>query len=209
MTVVAPPPAPGAAPSFVPERLVVAGEWLFRNRGWIPAPAAALMLLGAGEMSWPGWAGGGAAMAAGEALRLWGVAAAGVETRRRSRDVATLVTHGPFALTRNPIYAGNLLLWMGFCLVAGAPWFIPVAVALFAVEYGLIVRFEESVLAGTFGAEYERYRARTPRWVPRRPAIRATGRLDWAAAMRRETLTLALIAALLAVVSAGQWPGRP
>jgi protein-S-isoprenylcysteine O-methyltransferase Ste14 len=136
-------------------------------------------------------------MAAGEALRVWAVAAAGPETRRRSRNVARLATHGPFAFVRNPIYLGNVLMWLGFVLATGAQWFLPVAGMLFAVEYGLIVRYEERVLATTFGAEYERYRERTPRWWPRAPDSLAEGRLDWLGAMRREAMTVALVAALV------------
>lgn len=160
-------------------------------------PFAALPLLGPGTMTSFGWIAGGTAVAAGEALRIWGVAAAGSGTRRRSRDVPRLVTHGPFAFVRNPIYLGNFLMWLGFVIAAGAPWFLPVAVTLFAVEYGLIVRFEERVLVTTFGAEYEQYRERTPRWLPRMPHSPAQGGLGWREATRREAMTVALVTALV------------
>ena len=180
-----------------PDAVAWAGEWLFRNRGWIPAPFAALPLVSQGETTAFGWIAGGAAIAAGEALRVWGVATAGPETRRRSRKVARLVTHGPFAFVRNPIYVGNFLMWMGFGIAAGAHWFVPVAAALFAVEYGLIVQFEERVLVATFGADYERYRERTPRWFPRMPDAPTRGGFVWGEAVRRETITVALVTALL------------
>ena len=173
-----------------------AGEWLFRNRGWIPAPFAAVLLLGRGDVTVSGCVAGAGAMAAGEALRVWGVAAAGPQTRRRTRGVARLVTHGPFAHVRNPIYLGNLLMWLGFVIAAGATWFVPIAAALFAVEYGLIVRFEEHVLGATFGLAYDQYREQTPRWVPRRPGSAVLGALAWRDAMRRESLTVALVLAL-------------
>lgn len=194
-------PPRGASPldriSPRPDAIVRAGEWLFRNRGWIPAPLAVLPLLGPGHMTSLGWIAGGAAMVAGEALRIWGVAAAGPETRRRSRDVARLVTHGPFAFVRNPIYLGNLFLWLGFGIVAGTPWFVPAAATLFAVEYGLIVRFEERVLVATFGEVYERYLERTPRWLPWTPGSQVPGGFGWGKAVRREAMTVALVTGLL------------
>jgi len=189
--------SPVEQPAPHPDTIARAGEWLFRNRGWIPAPFAALPLLGTGELTALTWITGGAVMTAGEALRVWGVATAGPETRRRSRDVARLVTHGPFAFVRNPIYLGNLLMWLGFGIAAGTMWFVPVAATLFAAEYGLIVRFEERELLAAFGAEYERYRERTDRWIPRMPESGARNGLAWGPALRRETMTVALVAILL------------
>src|SRR5439155_5646442 len=111
----------------------------------------------------------------GESIRLAGVAAAGTVTRRRSRDVQRLVDYGVFAWVRNPLYAGNLLIWMGFVVISGVLWFLPLALALFAAEYTLIVSYEEGVLESIFGDEYLSYKARTPRWIPRPPPARALG----------------------------------
>ena len=98
-----------------------------------------------------------------------GVAAAGTVTRRRSRDVQRLVTYGIFGWVRNPLYVGNFLIWMGFVVISGVLWFLPVAIVLFAVEYTLIVRYEEGVLESIFGQEYLDYKKTTPRWFPRPP----------------------------------------
>ena len=111
----------------------------------------------------------------GEAWRLWGVAAAGTSTRRRSRDVNRLVTYGPFAWSRNPLYNGNFLIWMGFAVISGVFWFLPLAIVLFATEYSLIVRFEEGVLESTFGNEYLNYKSQTSRWIPRTPRVSTAG----------------------------------
>ena len=54
----------------------------------------------------------------GETFRLAGVAAAGTTTRRRSRNVQRLVTYGAFAWSRNPLYNGNFLIWIGFAACA-------------------------------------------------------------------------------------------
>lgn len=165
------------------------GGWLFRNRGWLPLVFIGVPLLTPGTPSPNRWIIGGILIVAGEAFRLAGVAAAGTTTRRRSRNVQTLVTHGPFAWSRNPLYNGNFLVWMGFVVLSGVLWFLPFAMLLFAAEYSLIVRYEEGVLETTFGRAYLEYKLRTPRWVPSRPEEPVPGEMNWREAMRSELST--------------------
>ena len=140
-------------------------------------------------------------VALGEAIRLWGVAAAGAETRRRSRKVERLVMHGPFAWLRNPLYFGNLFIWTGFTAIAGLNWFIPIACVVFMIEYTPIVRYEEAVLESTFGDEYQRYKRRTPRWIPVAPERVSNGNLCWKTAWRSERSTLTQYAVLSLVLA--------
>ncbi|MDE3052471.1 MAG: isoprenylcysteine carboxylmethyltransferase family protein [Gemmatimonadota bacterium] len=172
------------------------GAVLFRNRGWLPVPFVLVPLLAPGDPTVMHWVVGICAIALGEAFRLAGVAAAGNVTRRRSRDVQRLVTYGIFAWTRNPLYLGNLLIWSGFVVVSGVFWFLPLAVALFAVEYTFIVRYEEGVLESIFGAEYLAYKRRTPRWAPRPPGRGARGSHDWREAWQSELSTFVQYAVL-------------
>lgn len=167
-----------------------AGAILFRHRGWIPVVFLVVPLIAPGEMSAASWAGGLGLLVLGEAIRLAGVAAAGTKTRRRSRGVQRLVTYGIFGWMRNPLYVGNLLVWLGVTLISGVFWFIPITMLLFAIEYGLIVRYEEGVLESHFGAEYVAYKARVPRWIPRPPLVTERGRHDHAGAWRSELSTL-------------------
>jgi protein-S-isoprenylcysteine O-methyltransferase Ste14 len=136
----------------------------------------------------------------GESVRMWSVAAAGAATRRRSRDVTRLVTYGPYAWTRNPLYFGNFFIWSGFTVVAGLDWFLPIAVLVFAIEYTPIVRFEEAVLETTFGDEYLRYKALTPRWLPVAPAGPPKGPLCWRTAWKSERSTLLQFVVLATVL---------
>jgi protein-S-isoprenylcysteine O-methyltransferase Ste14 len=185
---------------------VSAGEWLFRNRSYLP-----LALLGAplaapsGAPNVTEWLIAAVLIAGGAAIRFVGVAAAGPATRRRSRFVPELIVTGPFAWTRNPIYTGNFLLWLGLAVVSGDGRFAAIALIFFAITYSLIVRYEEAVLAATFGAAYAAYRGTTPRWIPQWPApARAHGRYDWGLAWRREWNTgmnIAVAAAMLIVKS--------
>jgi len=177
------------------------GQVLFKNRGWLPVPFLAVPLLVPGAQTVASWSVGLGLVALGEAIRTAGVAAAGTVTRRRSRDVQRLVTYGAFAWCRNPLYVGNFLAWMGFTVVSGVYWFLPVALIVFAVEYTFIVRYEEGVLESIFGQEYLDYKKRTPRWFGRPPAGSTSGPHDWAEAMWSERSTIlqyiALIAAFL------------
>ena len=174
------------------------GAWLFRNRGWLPVPFVLIPLFAPARQTLPGWIVGAAFIVAGEALRLIGVAAAGTVTRRRSRNVQRLVTYGIFAWMRNPLYIGNLLIWLGFVIGSGVLWFLPFALVLFAIEYSLIVRYEEGVLESIFGDEYVKYRARTSRWMPRPPKSRMSGPHDWKEAWRSEVSTFSQYLALAA-----------
>jgi protein-S-isoprenylcysteine O-methyltransferase Ste14 len=147
------------------------------------------------RMSTAHWVVGLLLIVIGEAIRLAGVAAAGTVTRRRSRAVQRLVTYGAFAWSRNPLYNGNFLIWIGFGTIAGLDWFIPLAIVIFAIEYSLIVRYEEGVLESIFGEEYLVYKGRTPRWIPRPPgargAVPADARYDWGEAWKSELSTFA------------------
>jgi protein-S-isoprenylcysteine O-methyltransferase Ste14 len=165
------------------------GAVLFRHRGWLPVPFLLVPLLARGVMEPLNWIVGFVLIFLGEAIRLSGVAAAGTVTRRRSRTVQRLVTYGVFAWMRNPLYVGNFLIWIGFTVISGVLWFLPVAVVLFAVEYTLIVRYEEGVLESIFGQEYLRYKATTPRWIPRPPGADEEGEHHWGEAWRSEIST--------------------
>ena len=197
-----PPPSPAPATPEISEaeRSTSAriGAVLFRHRGWLPVPFLLVPLLARGVMEPMNWVVGFALIVLGESFRLSGVAAAGTVTRRRSRTVQRLVTYGIFAWMRNPLYVGNFLIWIGFTVISGALWFIPVAVLLFAVEYTLIVRYEEGVLESIFGQEYLRYKARTPRWIPRPPGTDDDGEHHWGEAWRSEVSTFLQYAVITA-----------
>lgn len=173
------------------------GQVLFKNRGWLPVPFLAVPLLVPGAQTVTSWSVGLGLVALGEAIRTAGVAAAGTVTRRRSRDVQRLVTYGAFAWCRNPLYVGNFLAWMGFTVVSGVYWFLPVALIIFAVEYTFIVRYEEGVLESIFGQEYLDYKKRTPRWFGRPPSGSTSGPHDWAEAMWSERSTILQYIALI------------
>ena len=151
--------------------LVRLGGWLFRKRTALPVPIAlALLIIPPRESdaatAWLSVAGLPIVML-GELIRLWGVHHIGAVSRTRSERLGPLIDGGPFGHVRNPLYIGNILLWLGFAVSARLPWLVPVVFALLAIEYHAIVRWEERLLETRIGASYKDYMRRVPRWIPR------------------------------------------
>ncbi len=81
------------------------------------------------------------------------------------RPVSTLVTSGPFRYSRNPIYVSELALTFGVGLLLRSPWMILLTPLLFFALIKLAIEPEERHLEKKFGAEFQQYVARTPRWL--------------------------------------------
>ncbi|MGE3512347.1 MAG: isoprenylcysteine carboxylmethyltransferase family protein, partial [Vicinamibacterales bacterium] len=126
-----------------------------------------LLVIPSAGRTWPMFYTGAALVAVGEALRLWAVHHIGVISRTRSDRLGPLISSGPFARVRNPLYLGNIGLWAGFTVSAGLLWMTPVVLGLLALEYHAIVRWEETLLSARIGGPYRRYVERVPRWFPR------------------------------------------
>jgi len=145
------------------------GGWLFRHRTSLPLPVAlAILTLRIGEAP-PSAAllvAGVAVTAGGELLRLWAVQYIGTISRTRSDRLGPLIAGGPFAYVRNPLYIGNIALWVGFAVTARLLWLAPVVAVLLGLEYQAIVRWEEQLLESRLGDAYRDYAARVPRWLP-------------------------------------------
>ncbi len=142
---------------------------VFKYRSYTPLPFLLVMVVFA-RPTLMSMAIGFAIMMVGEAIRFWGVSIAGSETRTTGSVGGTfLITNGPFAFVRNPLYVGNMLLYIGVGIMSMAlfPWLLIVAAVWFYLQYTLIVSQEEEYLAGQFGADFEHYRHHVPRFVPR------------------------------------------
>lgn len=75
-----------------------------------------------------------------------------------------LMTGGPFRFTRNPIYVGDVLVYLGVTLVAGTWWpFVLLPLPLW-VMWRFVISREEAYLLGRFGEPYAAYSARVRRW---------------------------------------------
>jgi protein-S-isoprenylcysteine O-methyltransferase Ste14 len=76
-----------------------------------------------------------------------------------------LVTSGPYALTRNPMYLGHLIFTLGLALTFRSPLGVVLMVER-ARRFSRRVRIDEERLERIFADEYRAYRHRVKRWVP-------------------------------------------
>jgi protein-S-isoprenylcysteine O-methyltransferase Ste14 len=103
---------------------------------------------------------GGLVVAGGTCLvaESWG-AAGSVDLARPGR----LVTAGPYADRRNPMYVGWVLLHLGVGVAAGSAWIVASLPVAAPFLHRAVLR-EEHVLTEQFPIEFERYRAAVPRY---------------------------------------------
>jgi len=140
---------------------------------------------------------------AGFSLRAWASGCAGHHTRDETLHTPQLVTGGPFAHVRNPIYLGTAVLGLGVVGVLGEAWLVaPWALALGAL-YGAIIPAEERYLAGKFGDAYRRYCLAVPRLLPRPLRWTEAGEVSfrWSATLGE----LPLIAIVGAIIVGLKW----
>ena len=111
---------------------------------------------------------------AGVAFVVLGIAifAAGVRNFSRAatpvpstRPVRTLVTTGIHGWSRNPIYVGMFMVYLGIGVAAQSPWMLILTLPLaIVIRYGVVAR-EEAYLERRFGDAYRNYKARVRRWM--------------------------------------------
>ncbi len=84
----------------------------------------------------------------------------------RTREDHALVTTGPFASVRHPIYTALALVVLALAIALGHVAALIVALPVYALGTWLRVRVEERLLHAMFGATYEAYVARVKRFLP-------------------------------------------
>ena len=144
--------------------------WLRWERLPLPAEHAVAMLAGMalqsraprGRLARPYAAAGWPVLAVGAALNVWAVRSRGPGDLEHPER---LVTTGPYALSRNPMYLGWTLLHIGTGLVDRSPWVLATWPVAFAVLHRAVLR-EEHLLAARFGDLWTTYEARVPRYLP-------------------------------------------
>lgn len=152
-------------------------------------------------------------MLAGQALRAVTIGYEYIKRGGRDKKVwaDTLVTGGVYAHTRNPMYAGNLLIAFGFAALAHDPRVYLTVLPATVYAYYCIIQAEERFLTAKFRDEFTRYRASVPCLWPNPLALvrLVAGRpADWAMILRKEYGTLAATAIGLVLLSA-RWSFQP
>ena len=129
--------------------------------------------------------------AAGQTLRAMVIGLAYIVRGGKGKKIHAdrLVQDGWFAHSRNPLYVGNMMVFLGLFIVLNSWWGYLVGVPFFYIAYLSITLAEEEFLRKEFGKEYEDYCARVNRFLPSFKGIGATMRsmsFDWGRLIRKE-----------------------
>ena len=79
--------------------------------------------------------------------------------------VATLLTGGAYRLSRNPMYTGLAIAYLGLALVFGSWWPLALWPPVMVAVRQLVIRPEEQYLTQRFGQTYTDYQSRVRRWL--------------------------------------------
>ena len=108
---------------------------------------------------------GFAILLAGQLLRYW---AAGYIPKYRTEVIGApvLVTWGPYRWVRNPLYAGNFIMGLGWALMVGWGWVVAFSAAFLFLYWLIVIPAEEEFLENKFAAEYASFKERVPSLCP-------------------------------------------
>ena len=158
----APAPLSNAGVYFPPPFIFVIGllaGWVL-DRYWHALP---LSRFGGSAVRPLGWI----LLALGVILAGWGMA-----TFRRARtainphrSASQLVTNGPYRFTRNPMYTGLTLAYLGGAALLDSAWPIILLPIVLIVLVRRVISREEAYLNQAFSADYAAYSARVRRWL--------------------------------------------
>lgn len=124
-----------------------------------------------------------------------------------------LTTSGPYAFLRHPLYAGTLLILIGFTVILNSHWWGVLFVLVFLAVYVDTMRKEERMLADKFGAAYQTYRSQVPPLWPRLSAY--AGGEKWPLSSERYwrsqeyKLILWTLILILIIYSRSEWDRDP
>ena len=156
------PNGPGV--KFPPPLLFVGGlfiAWLLESRVY------SLTLFPLGAVTPAARSAGYTLVLGGAAIAVWGmITFARAHTAIIPNNPASsLVETGPYRFTRNPMYTGMTVAYLGGILLLNTWWavfFLPIALVLL---FRFVVRREERYLSAEFGTAYDDYRKRVKRWI--------------------------------------------
>jgi protein-S-isoprenylcysteine O-methyltransferase Ste14 len=156
--------------------MVAIGNFLFRTRNWL----FPLFILATFIPFRPSDAvfGGNGALKAGIAI---GVVVLGLLVRasvvgfayikrgglKKKVYADNLVTDGIFGVVRNPLYVGNVLIYIGLYIMHGHLVTMAVGIVAFLFFFQCIVFAEEAFLRNKFGPGFDDYCRDVPRWFPK------------------------------------------
>lgn len=140
--------APGMVAGYIPLILLLRGARL--DMGFMAWLALPLWLIGTVILLWSFW----------NFLKQGGGTPAPIDPPKE------LVAVGFYRYTRNPMYVGVLSLIVGYFLWFGYWSLLVYAAIVFLAFHTFVTYYEEPTLRKKFGAAYDDYCQRVPRWVP-------------------------------------------
>ena len=141
----------------------------FKSRSFTPIPILLMMLYFARPNS-PYFFLGIVLIVIGEIIRLRSVSFAGGETRTMNVGASSICKSGPYSIVRNPLYIGNMMIYVGFAFIAGSVYVVTISSITFVyffIQYSLIISLEEEALEEKFGDEYIAYKNLVPSILPK------------------------------------------
>jgi len=83
-----------------------------------------------------------------------------------------LTVTGPYAYTRNPLYLGSFVLFIGGAIAANSWWSAAILLGYFALFYSFVMRREEGELLQHHGEAFREYARTVPLFLPRLTAAK-------------------------------------
>ena len=144
-------------------------QFFFKYRSYTPIPIVILIIYYSDPIK-PFIIIGLALITIGEYIRIYAVRYAGGATRTRNVGAPYLCTSGPYSYTRNPLYCGNVIIYIGTVFFAGGIWMwyiLPLVTIFFIFQYHYIISLEEETLKIKFKDQYQLFFDNVPKLFPR------------------------------------------
>ncbi|HJS21002.1 MAG TPA: isoprenylcysteine carboxylmethyltransferase family protein [Anaerolineales bacterium] len=141
--------APGMVAGYIPLALLRTGPQL--DTGILAILAIPLWTIGGWILLWS----------------FWNFLKEGRGTPAPMDPPKELVAVGFYRCVRNPMYVGILLILIGHFLWFGFWSLLVYSAVAFLITHLFVILYEEPTLKKKFGAAYEEYLERVPRWIPR------------------------------------------
>jgi protein-S-isoprenylcysteine O-methyltransferase Ste14 len=197
-------------PDSLPTKRI--GLWLSRHRVWGLVPLIATgLFVRVGSLSVSTgllmMIAGGVGILAGTLLRIICRTFTMSDKLGLPLEIA-LITDGPFALTRNPVYLSEVAIALGIAMMSRMPWLVLITILTSGAVYGPIIDLHEARLRHLHPDAYAAYSRLVPRWFSLRNLfdaetyLKSRRRVPLFAAIRGESLTMLIaLAAIFAFLA--------
>jgi protein-S-isoprenylcysteine O-methyltransferase Ste14 len=187
------------------------GYWFYLRRGWGVIPIIfAGMLFSYHELSVENgylmMLGGAIGIFCGTLLRIVCVTFVGpVSKQRNALSFGNIITDGPYAITRNPMYLADSAIALGAAMMSRMAWLIIVVLIVGTAVTALIIEWEEFFLKRYYGQVYSDYCRTVPRWfsisrlIHPDSYLKTRGKVKLITAVRAESHTM--LVNLIAILS--------